>query len=138
MAGLRGSASWSRLAEPEGGPWRCLSRWHAEGVLSSNGKPRGSGSWGGGGQRTGELHDEDTGPTAAGGCLERRAVLGAALAGWALAPPPGGVGQRTQLIGAAGDRLPARGPVPARGGEGEGRTAREAVAQRVSHSAPLG
>lgn len=41
-AGLRpgvGCASWSRLAQPEGGPWQCPVR--VAGVLSSDGQPRG-------------------------------------------------------------------------------------------------
>lgn len=45
---------------------------------------------------------------------------GVGLPGWALAPPLGGVWQRTQLIRAAGDRLPARGPCTCAGRGGRG------------------
>ena len=72
------------------------------------------------------------------GRLEGWAVPGAAPAGWALALPPRGVGQRALCFRAAGDAPQRSDQVPAGGGRRKGRAAQEAGAERVSHSAPPG
>lgn len=63
---------------------------------------------------------------------------GAAPAGWALALPPRGVGQRALCLRAAGDASQRSDQVPAGGGRRKGRAAQEAGAERVSHSAHPG
>lgn len=65
-------------------------------------------------------------------------MAGTAPAGWALAPPPRGVRQTALSLRAAGDAPQRPDPVPAGGGRREGRAAREAGTERVSHSAPWG
>lgn len=114
-----------------------LSRWHVEGMLSSDGQPRGSRSWGGGRRRRGKTHPGGTRPAAAGGCLEWGAVPGAARAGglWrrrlrASGGGPCGWGGWRPPPSAQTQYLEGRGGRGARGGE--------AGARRVSHCAPRG
>lgn len=129
-----GSASWSRLAGPEGGPWRCFPSWHVEGVLSSDGQPRGS-QWRGTEKRRGPRgrHWSYCRRRLCGGagCANCRSCwVGSGAAAW---------GHRAEnRLYRGGWRPPPSARPASCAGRGEGRAAREAGAERLSHSAPLG
>lgn len=106
-----------RLGEGLG---NAVSRWHTDGVLSSDGQPRGAGPG-----VAAERGDPRRRRSSCSGRLEGWAVPGAAPAGWALALPPRGVGQRALYLRAAGDASQRSDQVPAGGGRRKGRARRK-------------